>query len=106
MGPQQLGRVAAAESISVMPMIMAYNGFIPATRIFDPVQPEHAVVLAAGQLLPEVVASGHANAIKVPSWRHGHQGPHLRGRHHARRGSTGLMPCRYIIPFVQRGGKR
>ena len=49
-----------------MPMIMAYNGFIPATRILDPVQPEHAIVLAAGQLLPEVVAIGHANATKVP----------------------------------------
>jgi hypothetical protein len=73
LGPQQLGRVAAAESISVMPMIMAF--------ITAHAEPEHAVVLAAGQLLPEVVASGHANAIKVPSWRHGHQGPHLRGRH-------------------------
>jgi hypothetical protein len=49
------------------------------------------VVLAAGQLLPEVVASGHVTGTR----------DHIYAAAH--RGSTGLLPCRYIILFVQRG---
>jgi hypothetical protein len=105
LGPQQLGRVAAAESIRVMPMIMAFI-----TASFR----QHASLTRSSRntrsSLPAVNScpkwSQAGTLMRSRCHQHGHQGPHLRGRHHARRGSTGLMPCRYIIPFVQGGGKR